>query len=166
MSAIQNNKNIYCDKPLTATLEEALKIKEALKNYKGMAQMTLQNRFFPVTLRAKQLIEEGRIGEILEFRGSYLHSGNADPKTPFKWKLSGAAGGGVAADLGSHILDLMHYLLGNFSELSAVTHIAYPERPSADDPADYFNDTLRFHRCLFCFYPFRCSLLIKISSVV
>ena len=135
MSAIKNNKNIYCDKPLTATLDEAMQIKEALKNYKGMAQMTLQNRFFPVTLRAKQLIEEGKIGEVLEFRGSYLHSGSSDPKAPLKWKLSGAAGGGVAADLGSHILDLMHYLLGGFSELSAVTHIAYPERPSAEDPS-------------------------------
>jgi len=29
----------------------------------------------------------------------------------------------------------MNYLLGNFSELSAVTHIAYPERPSAEDPS-------------------------------
>lgn len=135
MSAIKNGKHIYCDKPLTATLDEALQIREALKTYKGISQMTLQNRFFPVTLRAKQLIEEGLIGDILEFRGSYLHSGSSDPKAPLKWKLSAEAGGGVVADLGSHILDLMHYLLGDFKELSAVTHIAYAERPHAEDPA-------------------------------
>ncbi|MFA6929551.1 MAG: Gfo/Idh/MocA family oxidoreductase [Lentisphaeria bacterium] len=135
LSAIQHQKHIYCDKPLTATYAEALQIKEALKNYRGISQMTLQNRFFPVTMRAKQLLAEGRLGEILEFRASYLHSGSADPKAPLKWKLSGAAGGGVVADLGSHILDLMHYLLGNFQELSAATRIAYPERPSAQDPA-------------------------------
>lgn len=57
MSAIKNGKHIYCDKPLTATLDEALQIREALKTYKGISQMTLQNRFFPVTLRAKQLID-------------------------------------------------------------------------------------------------------------
>ncbi len=135
MSAIKHNKHIYCDKPLTATYDEAMQIKEALKDYKGISQMTLQNRFFPITLRAKQLIEEGKIGDILEFRGSYLHSGSSDPNAPLKWKLSGAAGGGVVADLGSHILDLMHHLLGDFAELSAVTRIAYPERPSADDPS-------------------------------
>ena len=135
MSAIKNGKHIYCDKPLTATLDEALQIREALKTYKGISQMTLQNRFFPVTLRAKQLIEEGLIGDILEFRGSYLHSGSSDPKAPLKWKLSAEAGGGVVADLGSHILDLMHYLLGDFKELSAMTHIAYKERPSAEDPS-------------------------------
>ncbi len=51
-----------------------------------------------------------------------------------KWKLSAAAGGGIIADLGSHIFDLMHYLLGDYDELCAATQIAYPERPAADNP--------------------------------
>ena len=130
-SAMKNNKHIYCDKPLTATLEEAEQIAAALKNYHGTAQMTLQNRFFPATLRAKQLIEEGAIGEILEFEGAYLHSGSSDPKAPLKWKLEA----GTVADLGSHILDLMNSFLGDFTSVCATTHIAYPERPSASDPA-------------------------------
>ena len=67
--------------------------------------MTLQNRCYPTALRARKLIDEGAIGEILEFRTAYLHSGSADPKAPLKWKLSKEAGGGVIADLGSHILD-------------------------------------------------------------
>ncbi|MBR5024190.1 MAG: Gfo/Idh/MocA family oxidoreductase [Victivallales bacterium] len=134
LSAIANQKHIYCDKPLTATLEEAEQIAAALKNYHGTAQMTLQNRFLPAPLRAKQLIEEGAIGDVLEFRTAYLHAGSADPKAPLKWKLSGKAGGGVIADLGSHILDLTEHLIGPFDSLLATTHIAYPMRPSADDP--------------------------------
>ena len=135
LSAIKNQKHIYCDKPLTATLEQALQIEEALKNYTGISQMTLQNRFFPPMLRAKQLIEEGRIGDILEFRGAYMHSGNANPNAPLKWKLSAEAGGGVIADMGSHILDLMNFLLGDFDQLTASTHIAYSTRPSVADPS-------------------------------
>ncbi len=131
MSAIKNNKHIYCDKPLTATLSEAIEIGKALQNYTGIAQMTLQNRFFPSTLRAKQMIEAGLIGDILEFRGAYLHSGSADPKAPLKWKLEA----GTVADLGSHIIDLMNWLIGPFDSVSAATHIAYPMRPAADDPA-------------------------------
>ena len=134
LSAISHQKHIYCDKPLTATVEEARRIKAALADYHAIGQMTLQNRFFPVTMRTKQLIDEGRIGEILEFRASYLHSGSASPNAPLKWKLSGAAGGGVVADLGSHILDLMNHLLGDFDSVCAATHIAYPRRPAADDP--------------------------------
>lgn len=134
LSAMAHGKHIYCDKPLCSDEREAAQIAEALKTYRGTSQMTLQYRFFPPMIRAKQLIEEGRLGDILEFHGSFPHSGSADPKTPLKWKLSGAAGGGVAADLGSHIFDLLHYLLGDFDSLSAVTRIVYPERPSADDP--------------------------------
>ena len=134
LSAMAHGKHIYCDKPLCANEREAAQIAEALKSYRGTSQMTLQFRFFPATMRAKQLIEEGRLGDILEFHGAFPHSGSADPKTPLKWKLSGAAGGGVTADLGSHIFDLLHYLLGDFDSLSAVTRIVYPERPSADDP--------------------------------
>ena len=130
LSALAHQKAIYCDKPLTSTLEDALRIEAALPNYHGIAQMTLQNRFFPATLRAKQLIDEGAIGDVLEFRGQYLHSGSADPKAPLKWKLAE----GTIADLGSHILDLMTYLLGDFTQICATTHIAYPDRPSASDP--------------------------------
>lgn len=134
LSAMGHQKHIYCDKPLTATLAEAEAIAAALPAYKGTAQMTLQNRFFPATLRAKQLIDEGFLGQALEFRAAYLHAGSADPKAPLKWKLSAEAGGGVIADLASHVMDLIQHLLGDFKAISATTHIAYADRPSADDP--------------------------------
>ncbi|MCE5279576.1 MAG: Gfo/Idh/MocA family oxidoreductase [Planctomycetaceae bacterium] len=135
LSAMAAGKHIYCDKPLTATLAEARQIEAALPAYTGTAQMTLQNRFFPATMRAKQLIDEGFVGRAIEFRAAYLHSGSVDEKAPLKWKLSAAAGGGVIADLGSHVLDLVHWLLGDYERVLAATTIAYPTRPSADDPS-------------------------------
>ncbi len=134
LSAIAHNKHIYCDKPIVATIEEAREIDSALAGYTGTAQMTFQNRFFPATMRAKQLIDEGFVGEVLEFRACYLHSGSADPAAPLKWKLDAASGGGVIADLASHVVDLVHHLLGDFAEIIAETKIAYPERPSVEDP--------------------------------
>jgi predicted dehydrogenase len=134
LSAMAHGKHIYCDKPLTATLAEAGEIRAALPAYRGTAQMTLQNRFFPATLRARQLIGQGFLGQPLEFRCAYLHAGNANPDSPLKWKLSAAAGGGVIADLASHALDLVHAMLGDYQSLLAATHTAYPERPAADDP--------------------------------
>lgn len=135
LSAIRHQKHIYCDKPLVATREEAEEICAALDRYHATAQMTFHNRFYPATLRAKQLVEEGFLGQPLEFRCSHLHSGSSDPYAPMKWKLSAAAGGGVIADLASHALDLAHFLLGDYRELMAATQIAYSERPSLDDPA-------------------------------
>jgi len=135
LSAMAHNKHIYCDKPLTATLSEAEEIAAALPAYRATAQMTLQLRFFPATMRARQLIDDGFLGQALEFRCCYLHSGSANPDAPLKWKLSAEAGGGVIADLASHVLDLVHFFLGDYAQLLAATSIAYPERPSADDPA-------------------------------
>ena len=134
VSAMAHGKHIYCDKPLVSTLDEARSIEAALDGYQGTAQMTLQNRFFPATMRAKQLVDEGFLGGLLEFRGCYLHAGSANPDAPLKWKLSAEHGGGVIADLASHIMDLIHYLAGDYASILAATHIAYPDRPSVEDP--------------------------------
>ncbi len=135
LSAMHNQKHIYCDKPLTGSLAEAVAIEAALKDYRGVAQMTLQNRFFPATLRAKEMVASGALGKPLQFRACYLHGGSADPEAPLKWKLTAAAKGGVVADLASHVLDLVDWLLGPIRRVCAVTHIAYPDRPAPDNPA-------------------------------
>ena len=135
LSAMKHQKHIYCDKPLAATLAEAQEIEAALSAYRGTAQMTFHLRFYPATIRAKQLMEEGFLGQVLQFRACYLHAGSADPQAPLKWKLSAAHGGGVIADLASHVFDLVHHLLGDYAALSALSHMAYPDRPCADDPS-------------------------------
>ena len=134
VSAMRHQKHIYCDKPLVATVAEAAEVAAALPAYRGTAQMTLQNRFFPATLRAKQLIDDGFLGKVLEFRAAYLHAGSADPAAPLKWKLSAIRGGGVIADLGSHVLDLVQHLLGDYAALAALTQIAFADRPAVADP--------------------------------
>jgi predicted dehydrogenase len=135
LSAMERQKHIYCDKPLTATLAEAEDIRRALAAYRGVHQMTLQNRFFPATLRAQELADEGCLGRVLCFRAAYLHAGSVDPNAPLKWKLSKElGGGGVILDLGTHVLDLVRRLCGEFAEVFCVNRIAYPERPSAEDP--------------------------------
>ncbi len=134
LSAIAHGKHIYCDKPLVATASEAAEIEAALPGYRGIAQMTFHNRFFPATMRAKQLVEQNFLGELLGFRASYLHGGNANPLVPRKWRLTAAAGGGVIADLASHVFDLLDWLVGPFQSVMAATRLAYPKRPSPENP--------------------------------
>ena len=135
LSAMAHGKHIYCEKPLAANMDEARRIEAAMKDYRATAQMTLQNRFFPATLRARQLVDEGFLGKVLEYRAAYLHSGSADPQAPLKWKLSAEAGGGVIADLGPHVLDLVQFLIGDYRRLMASTRVAYARRPSAREPS-------------------------------
>lgn len=134
LSAMKHNKHIYCDKPLVANAQEAEKIEAALADYTGIAQMTFQLRFYPAVMRAKQLIDEGFLGRILEFRSCFLHAGSVDPEAPLKWKLSAEAGGGIIADIGSHLFDLIQYLIGDYAEITAETQIAYSHRPATGEP--------------------------------
>jgi predicted dehydrogenase len=135
LSAMAHGKNIYCDKPLVATADEAAEIESAAGSYTGTLQMTFQNRFFPSAMRARQIAQSGALGEILQFRAAFLHGGSANPDAPLKWKLQAAAGGGVVADLGSHVLDLVNTLVGDLAALNATTSIAYPDRPAPGDPS-------------------------------
>ena len=128
-AAMAAGKHIYCDKPLTVTMQEAEEVGRAAKGWKGTGGMTFQNRFFSSVQRARQLIDEGFLGALTSFRSVYLHSGSVDPAAPLKWKLRAAGGGGVLRDLGSHVLDLVDWLAGPLEEIRAETRILYPTRP-------------------------------------
>lgn len=130
LAAIAAGKHIYCDKPLTVGDENLDRVEVALRDFRGTGQMALQYRFFPATLRAKQLMESGFVGNVISFRAAYLHSGSVDRDKPMGWKQLKSEGGGVLQDLGSHIMDLMAHLVGPFASVLAQTHILYPRRPN------------------------------------
>lgn len=129
IGALKAGKHVYCDKPLTATYDESNEILEVLKRVDLTTQMAFQNRFFPATLKAKALVDQGFLGNVLSFRALYLHSGSVDPNRPMGWKMEKSMGGGVLGDLGSHVLDMIYYLLGGYDEIFAHNTILYPERP-------------------------------------
>ena len=130
IDAIQAGKHVYCDKPLAMNLAEAEEIAEAARQGSRKYQMTLQYRFLPATLRAKQLVADGFLGRVFHFRAMYLHAGYVDATRPMSWRLDKTKGGGGAlADLGSHIIDLMRHLLGEFQEVFASCETFVKERP-------------------------------------
>ena len=129
-AAMKAKKHIYCDKPLTVLLSDAEKIADMEKNYEKCTQITFQNRFYPATMLAKKMIDQGKIGNILSFEAKFLHSGAIDKNKPIGWKLDEKkGGGGVIVDLGSHVIDLMHHLLGDYKDIFCKTKILYPTRP-------------------------------------
>jgi predicted dehydrogenase len=151
LAAMKAGKHIYCDKPLTATVAEAERVAEAFGDYRGTSQMTLQYRFWPATLRAKQLMDAGRIGAVTHFRGAYLHAGSVDRGKALNWKADADKGGGVLNDVGSHVIDLLQHLMGALEPLHAVCRVWSKDRESLSRPGtkiarvaeDYVMVTLR-----------------------
>ena len=134
LRALEAGKNVYCDKPLTANADESEEILRVIENYPNqITQVALQCRFYPAIMKAKQLIEEGRLGNIYHFRCEYLHSSGCDPYKTIGWKQQKEhGGGGVLPDLGAHAFDLVYHLLGEYDEVFTVKDIYYPQRPDKD----------------------------------
>ncbi len=132
LTSMEAGKHIYCDKPLVVHPHEITAVENALSGWKGKGQVTLQNRFSPPALRAKQLIEQGFVGDVTSLKADYLHSGSVDPHRKMGWKQLKSAGGGVLQDLGSHLLDLVDWLTGPVVECLTVNRVLYPTRPGPD----------------------------------
>ncbi len=130
-AALRAGKHVYCDKPLAADCGEARRLAQLAEEAGVTAQVAFQQRCSTGVMRARQLLEEGRLGRILSFRACYLHSGGVDASRPAGWRFD-PAGGGVLFDLGSHVLDLISWLLGRFSAVSAACRTLYPQRPGPD----------------------------------
>ncbi|MGM0432135.1 MAG: Gfo/Idh/MocA family protein [Spirochaetota bacterium] len=132
--ALAAGKHVYCEKPLAGTLEDARAMTAAVQ-HAGEASafgMVFQYRFLPALIRAQQLIEEGKIGRVFTYRAEYLHSGYQNPERPMSWRMKKEEGGsGALGDLGSHLIDLVRFLLGDFSSVQGNLETFIPERPVA-----------------------------------
>ena len=149
--ALAAGKHIYCEKPLCVTAEEATEVAKLAADSSLICNIVFNNRFIAPMLRAKQLIDDGMIGRVLSFSAEYLHNSCTDIERPAGWKQnSDICGGGVLFDLGSHVIDLIYFLCGEFSEVSGMSQIAYDQRLGIDgktwrtnaDEAFYMNARL------------------------
>ncbi len=149
IKAIKAGKHVYCDKPFVMNYAEAEEVIALAKEHHVTAQIALQNRFYPMIMNAKRLIDEGRLGKITSFRGIFLHASNVNPNKKIGWRHQSAlGGGGVLFDLGSHILDLGYYLMGDYQKIMCQTDKLYDARPDANGnmvPVD--NDDLALMMC-------------------
>ena len=131
--AIMAGKHIYCEKPLCISETQALEIAELANKSGKIHNVVFNNRFLSPIQRAKQLIDEGRLGRILSFNVAYLHSSATLTSKKAGWKQNkDICGGGVLFDLGSHVIDLIYFLCGKFDEVSTLTQIAYKQRAGMD----------------------------------
>ncbi len=129
-AAAAAGKHIYCEKPLAMNVAEGQRMVAAVAAAGVRAQMTFNFRFFPAILRAQQLVREGFLGRVFSFRGRYYRSSYIDPRKPLSWRQrKDIAGGGALFDIGSHILDLLYALLGEFSSVQATMDTLIKERP-------------------------------------
>lgn len=131
ISAAEAGKIVLCEKPLAMNLDEARKMADAARNVPNLVWFNY--RRVPAIALAKQLIEEGRLGEPYHYRATYLQSWGPDPQRANAWRFQKSqAGSGAMGDLLSHSLDLAVLLNGPIAELVAATKAFIPGREVDD----------------------------------
>lgn len=130
VAAAAAGKHIICEKPLARTGEEALPMYEAVQRAGVVNMVAFNYRRTPAVALAKRYIEEGAIGRVLSFRGTYLQDWSADPAGPLSWRFQkGIAGSGAVGDIATHVVDLARHLVGEIAAVNALTKTHIAERP-------------------------------------
>lgn len=114
LAALEAGKHVACEKPLAGTLSEARQLRDAAKRAKRSKTFVWFNyRRCPAVALARQLVAEGRLGEIRHVRATYLQSWGG-PDAPLTWRFQKKlAGSGAHGDLNAHIVDLARFLTGD-----------------------------------------------------
>ncbi len=136
--ALEAGSAVYCEKPLSDTLESARAMVEMAEAHDALTHVAFVLRYLPAIRYMKALMENNAIGEVLHFR-AYMHHGSyLNPDRPMTWRLRGAeSGGGAFIDLGIHLVDLVHYVLGPSAAVRGQTRTFIEERPTSKAGGGY-----------------------------
>jgi predicted dehydrogenase len=144
-AAASTGKAVLCEKPLAATYTSALAAAHAVHEARVPNAIGFNYRYLPALALMKQLVDEGRVGEVLLWRGLWLSDEFLDPDIPFDWRFERAMGGSTIADLGAHLVDLALWMVGEIEAVAAQSETFTRERSDrAVDVDDASSCLLRF----------------------
>lgn len=133
IEAAKAGKHVVCEKPLASTLKEAEEMLAAVEQGGKKHMCGFSYRFAPAVQQMKQMIDAGELGEIFHFRAAYQQDFIVDPDFPMVWRLKKKhTGSGALGDIGAHITDLCHFLVGPVNEVTGALQTFIKERVVAD----------------------------------
>jgi predicted dehydrogenase len=130
LAAIAAGKHLFCEKPVGRTPEETSEIYYAARQAGVLSFVGLNYRWAPLVQFARQLIQEGRLGEITHYRGRFFSMYASNPLGQLSWRfLAEQAGTGIVGDVMPHVVDMAQFLTGPIVRVFSHRHIFIAERP-------------------------------------
>lgn len=130
IASVQAGKHVFCEKPLALTLQDAREMLAEAEKANVKHGICFNYRYLPAVQLAKQLIDDGKIGDIYHYRATYLQDWLIDPEFPLAWRLQKeVAGSGAHGDLNAHCVDLARYLIGEFDKVIGQSRTFVKTRP-------------------------------------
>jgi predicted dehydrogenase len=131
VAAAEAGKHVVCEKPLGRDADESYNIWQRVAATGVKHLCAFNYRFVPAIRLARDLIRRGELGEIRHVRGRYLQDWGADLRE-MAWRFDRTqAGSGALGDLGSHLVDLSRYLVGEIAAVDATTRTFVSTRGGA-----------------------------------
>ncbi len=125
IKSLDLGKHVFCEKPPGRTLKDIQLIIEAeLRNPTCRLMFGFNHRFHPAVVKAKNIVESGRLGKILTLRGIYGKSGGKNHLKSWR-NQKDISGGGILLDQGIHMLDLFRYFCGDFEAVKCFINNSY-----------------------------------------
>lgn len=133
IAAAKAGKMIMCEKPLSMDGPEGKKMAQAVEKAKVPNMVWYNYRRVPAVTMAKQLIDEGRLGQIYHYRAKFLQDWTISADVPQGgaglWRLDAkVAGSGVTGDLLAHCIDTAIWLNGGIDTVTAMTETFVKQR--------------------------------------
>jgi predicted dehydrogenase len=140
LAAAERGKHFWIEKPLGRTAEDAAAIASAAARARLRTAVGFNYRQAPGIQHARHLVASGQLGRVTHVRCSFLNDYAADPRVARSWRYRrDLAGSGALGDLMSHAIDLLQYVAGPVTEVSALTATLVTERPTpAEGAGDHF----------------------------
>lgn len=132
LAAIYANKHVLVEKPAARAAEELMPLLAAIEVSSVCVRVGFNHRYHRAFQKAKQLLDDDAIGELMFVRARYGHGGRIGYEK--EWRADPAiSGGGELIDQGVHLIDLARWFLGDFVSVSGFSHTYFWDMPVEDN---------------------------------
>lgn len=127
-------KHVQIEKPIGICVDSSVEeLVEAVEQNGVIAMMDFSYRFKDAVRYAKHLIDEGKLGKLINVNIQYKQSGSFIPGRRLEWRyVKEYSGSGALADLGVHLIDMTRFLIGEFKSIYAMQNTVIKERMRLD----------------------------------
>jgi predicted dehydrogenase len=128
--AAEAGKHVFCEKPVGGTPEQTARAERAARRARVISGVGYNYRWAPLVRYAAELVADGRLGRITNYRGRFFSMYGSDPLGVLSWRfLVDQAGHGATSDLLSHSVDLARMLVGPITRVVGTMETFVRERP-------------------------------------
>ena len=131
--AVSANKHVFVEKPAARTASELKPFIKTLEQSSRLVRVGFNHRYHRSMIKAKSIIDQGLIGDLMFIRARYGHGGRVGYDK--EWRADPLlSGGGELKDQGPHIIDLCRWFLDEeFSQINGFAHTYFWNMPVDDN---------------------------------